>query len=75
MLVYPLELSGKWENMYTATKHKAAIDRFNPKYPWYIVLLPSINSWKRQFSNQSKDLLPPIFNKGGGPNLLRDELL
>ena len=47
---------------------QAAINHFKSKYPQYTFLCTSIN-------NNQKDLLPPIFNKRGRPNLVRDDLL
>ena len=53
----------------------AASNCFKSKYTQYTFLRTSINNWKRKFNNQKEDWLPPIFNKRGRHNLVRDDLL
>ena len=52
---------------------QAIINCFKSNYPQCSFLHTSINSWKRKFNNQKEDFLPPIFNKRGRPNLVRDD--
>ena len=54
---------------------QAIVNCFKSKYPQCSFLHTSINSWKRKFNNQKEDFLPPIINKRGKPNLVRDDLL
>ena len=58
-----------------SNKTQAGINRFKSKYPQCTFLRTSINNWKRKFNNQREDSLPPIFNKRGRPNPVRDYLL